>query len=246
MYTREEFEELRIQSAAAMADDGELREKAWNVIVKADRYNWIHQTNWFGEPILQLPQDMFAMQEIIFATRPKVIIEIGVAWGGSLLFYSTLMECLGGEQIIGVDIYVPQDLSERISSFGKLSERIKWINGSSTDETTIGKIKSLIGDERAVMVILDSFHTHEHVLKELQLYSPLVGKGHYLVCCDTHVEDIPEIVENRPRPWGKGNNPKTAVNQFLKENDGFEVDTRLENKLLLTLHPRGYLRRIKD
>lgn len=246
MYTREEFEELRIQSATAMAEDGELREKAWNVIVKADRYNWIHQTNWFGEPILQLPQDMFAMQEIIFATRPKVIIEIGVAWGGSLLFYSTLMECLGGEQIIGVDIYVPQDLSERISSFGKLSERIKWINGSSTDESTIGKIKSLIGDERAVMVILDSFHTHEHVLKELQLYSPLVGKGHYLVCCDTHVEDIPEIVENRPRPWGKGNNPKTAVNQFLKENDGFEVDTRLENKLLLTLHPRGYLRRIKD
>lgn len=246
MYTREEFEELRIQSATAMAEDGELREKAWNVIVKADRYNWIHQTNWFGEPILQLPQDMFAMQEIIFATRPKVIIEIGVAWGGSLLFYSTLMECLGGEQIIGVDIYVPQDLSERISSFGKLSERIKWINGSSTDESTIGKIKSLIGDERAVMVILDSFHTHEHVLKELQLYSPLVGKGHYLVCCDTHVEDIPEIVENRPRPWGKGNNPKTAVNQFLKENDGFEVDSRLENKLLLTLHPRGYLRRIKD
>jgi cephalosporin hydroxylase len=229
-----------------MSGDVELRRKAWDVLIKADRYNWIHQTTWFGEPILQLPQDMFAVQEIIFNTRPKFIIEIGIAWGGSLLFYSTLMECLGGEQIIGVDTYVPEDLRQRINSFGKLSERIKWINGSSTDVSTLEKIKSLIGNERAILVILDSFHTHEHVLKELRLYSRLVGKGHYLICCDTHVEYIPEIVENRPRPWGKGNNPKTAVDEFLTENDRFEIDRKLENKLLLTLHPRGYLRSIKD
>lgn len=246
MYTREEFEALRIESAQSMAEDRELRRKAYDVLIKADRYNWIHQTNWFGEPLLQLPQDMFAMQEIIFNTRPKVIVEIGVAWGGSLLFYSTLMEALGGERIIGVDIYVPEDLKQRINSYGKLSERIRWINGSSVEKSTLDEIKSLIGGERDVMVVLDSFHTHEHVLNELRLYSPFVGKGQYLVCCDTHVEYIPEIVENRPRPWGKGNNPMTALDEFLAENDRFEIDKRLENKLLLTLHPRGYLRCMKD
>jgi cephalosporin hydroxylase len=137
-------------------------------------------------------------------------------------------------------------LKQRITSFGKLAERITWINGSSTDESTVDKVRSLIGHERSVMVILDSFHTHDHVMKELRLYSPLIGKGHYLVCCDTHVEYIPEIVENRPRPWGKGNNPKTAVDEFLRENDRFEVDRELENKLLLTLHPSGYLKSIKE
>jgi cephalosporin hydroxylase len=246
MYTREEFEALRVQSAEEMSRDEQLRRQTYEVLIKADHYNWIHQTNWFGEPILQLPQDMFAMQEIIFNTRPKFIVEIGVAWGGSLLFYSTLMECLGGEQIIGVDVYVPEDLKERIASAGNLARRITWINGSSTEQDTVEKVTSLIGGERAVMVVLDSFHTHEHVTKELSLYSPLVGKGHYLVCCDTHVEYIPEIVKNRPRPWGKGNNPKTAVDQFLAANDRFVLDKQLENKLLLTLHPGGYLKAIRD
>ena len=121
LYTREEFENLRIESAAAMASDKKLHKDALNVLVQADHYRWIHQTNWFGEPILNLPQDMFALQEIIFRTRPKFIIELGVAWGGSLLFYSTLMEILGGERIIGVDIFIPDDLKERLASHGKVS-----------------------------------------------------------------------------------------------------------------------------
>jgi cephalosporin hydroxylase len=246
MYTREEFEALRIKSAEEMAADEDLRRNAWNVIVKADCYNWVHQTTWFGEPILQLPHDMFAFQEIIFKTRPKYIIELGTAWGGSLLFYSTLMESLGGGRIIGVDIYIPNDLKQRIGSYGRLSERITWVNGSSVEESTLNEINSIIGAERQVMVVVDTFHTHEHVLKELRLYSPLVGLGCYLVCCDTHVENIPEIVENRPRSWGKGNNPMTALREFLSENDKFEVDEQLENKLLLTLHPGGYLRRCKE
>ncbi len=246
MYTRQEFEALRIKSAAEMAADENLQRNAWDVLIKADRYNWIHQTTWFGEPILQLPQDMFALQEIIFKTRPKYIIELGTAWGGSLLFYSTLMECVGGERIIGVDIYIPDDLKQRVGSFGRISERITWVKGSSVEESTLDEIKSIIGNERQVMVVVDTFHTHEHVLKELRLYSSLVGLGCYLVCCDTHVENIPEIVENRPRPWGKGNNPMTALREFLNENDKFEVDKQLENKLLFTLHPGGYLKRCKE
>ena len=245
MYTRKEFEQLRIKCAKDMSADLGLGQEALDVLVKADHYNWIHQTNWFGEPILQLPQDMFALQEIIFNTRPRFIIESGVAWGGSLLFYSTLMEVLGGDLVIGVDTYIPEDLKERLGSFGAISDRIVLLDGSSVEKATIDQIKTIIGDSREVMVNLDSNHTHDHVLGELQLYSPFVGKGHYLICGDTIIEDIPEQ-KHRPRPWGPGSNPKTAIAQFLTENDRFEVDWGLENKLLLTCNPGGYLRCCRD
>lgn len=246
IYTRKEFEKLRIKSAEEMAADLDLARDALDVKVRAGHnYYWVHQTNWFGEPILQLPQDMFALQEVVFNTRPKFIIELGIAWGGSLLFYSTLMESLGGERVIGVDIYIPEDLKQRIGSFGKLSDRIIWINGSSVEKETVSQIKTIIGDSREVMIVLDSEHTHDHVLKELRLYSPLVGKGYYLVCCDTVIAYQPKA-EKRPRPWGPGNNPKTALDQFLKENDRFMIDKKLDNKLLITCNPSGYLVCIKD
>jgi cephalosporin hydroxylase len=240
MRTREEFEEERVKWAEEMADDPALRQKSLEVLTDADRYNWIHQTTWFGEPLLQVPQDMFALQEIIFKTRPRFIIEVGVAWGGSLLFYSTLMEVLGGERIIAIDIYIPDDLKERINAFEKLADKITWINGSSIETATLDEVKTLLGGSRDVLIILDSNHTHEHVLEELRLYSPLVGKGKYLVCGDTVVEYMPEQT-HRPRPWGPGNNPKTALDAFLKENKRFEVDKRIENKLLFTCNPGGYL-----
>jgi cephalosporin hydroxylase len=226
-----------------MVKDESLRRDVLDVLVRADNYNWIHQTTWFGEPILQLPQDMFALQEIIFKTRPRFIIELGVAWGGSLLFYSTLMEVLGGERIIGVDIYFPEDLKERLASHGKLSERLILVNGSSTEQDSLSRVKSIVGNCREVMVVLDSYHTHDHVLKELHLYSPLVGRGFYLICGDTIVEDLPKPAE---RPWGPGNSPKTARDAFLRENDRFEVDERHENKLLFSCNPGGYLKAIKE
>ncbi|MGO9139671.1 MAG: CmcI family methyltransferase [Syntrophales bacterium] len=245
MLTRKEFEEQRIQSAMKMAEDSNLQKEALDVLVRADHYNWVHQTNWLGEPILQLPQDMFALQEIIFSTKPEFIIEAGVAWGGSLLFYSTLMEVLGGRRIIGIDIYIPNDLKERIGSFGKISDRITWINDSSIDEHTIDKVKSIVGDSRKVMVILDSNHTHDHVMTELRLYSEFIGKGYYIVCSDTIIEFIPEQ-KHRPRPWYPGNNTQTAVLEFLKKNDRFVIDESIDRKLLLTCMPRGFLKCIKD
>jgi cephalosporin hydroxylase len=245
MYTREQFEQLRIRWAQEMADNTKLGHKALELLIEADRHNWIHQTNWLGEPILQLPQDMFAMQEIIFNTHPKYIVEVGVAWGGSLLFYSTLMHALGGERIIGIDVYIPEDLRERIGGFGAISERITWIKGSSVESSTLDQVKSILNGSRQVIVLLDSNHTHEHVLAELRLYSPLIGKGYYLVVCDTIIEDIPEQT-HRPRPWWSGNSPKTALDQFFIESNAFEVDRALENKLLLTCNPRGYLRRCRD
>ncbi len=245
MFTRDEFEDLRIKSGEKMAKDEQLHQDALGILVRADRYYWIHQTNWLGEPILQLPQDMFALQEIIYKTRPRFIIEVGVAWGGSLLFYSTLMEILGGEKVIGIDIYIPDDLMDRINSKGRISDRIYWINNSSVADTTIEEVKKLVGDSRNNLVVLDSNHTHDHVLQELRLYSQIVGNGYYLVCGDTIIEHMPEKA-NRERPWGPGNNPKTALDEFLEENDRFVVDKRLNNKLLFTCNTMGYLKCIKD
>jgi cephalosporin hydroxylase len=240
MYTREEYEALRRESAVEMAANRDLKARAVCLLRDAQEYNWIQQTTWFGEPALQLPQDMFAFQEIIFKARPKVIVEVGVAWGGAVLFYSTLMSCLGGGKIIGVDIYIPDDLRERLGTFGKLSDRIELIEGSSTDPDTVARVQKAIGSDDHVMVNLDSNHTHDHVLQELRIYSEFVGPGQYLICSDTAVEDI-EVPTHRERPWGKGNNPRTALTVFLAENDRFEVDEQIDNKLLLTSNPGGFL-----
>lgn len=243
--SRAEFAQLQEQCAADMAADEALRKDSLDVLMRADEHRWIHQTTWLGEPILNLPQDMFALQEIIYRTRPEFIIEIGVAWGGSLLFYSTLLEVLGGGEIIGVDIFIPEDLKNRLGSYGTLSDRIHLIEASSIEQSTVDKIKKLIGASRKTMILLDSHHTHDHVLKELNLYSELVGKGSYLICGDTIVDDIPDQA-HRPRPWGPGNNPKTALKEFLAANSRFEVDKKLENKLLFTCNPEGYLVCIQD
>jgi cephalosporin hydroxylase len=241
MLSREEFEELRQKSALYMSQDNALVERAREVLTDADKYRWIHQTNWFGEPILNLPQDMFALQDIIYKTRPKFIIELGVAWGGSLLFHSTLLSVLGGEKVIGIDIYIPDDLRARLNSHDLLSDKIHLITGSSVEPDTLAGIRSIIKDCRDVLVVLDSFHSHDHVLAELRLYSLFVGKGHYMVCGDTIVEYMPPD-SHRPRPWGPGNSPKTALDLFLKETDRFVVDEAIERKLLFTCNPGGYLK----
>ncbi|MCF6176089.1 MAG: cephalosporin hydroxylase family protein [Victivallaceae bacterium] len=245
LFTREEFEKFRLNSAKGMVADKKLQDDVIDVLVRADKYNWIHQATWMGEPLLNLPQDMFAIQEIIFATKPKYIIEIGVAWGGGLLFHSTLLKAWGGEKVLGIDIYMPDDLKKRIMSHGEVSEKIELINASSIEKNTVEKVEEIIGDCRDVLVILDSHHTHEHVIQELNLYSPLVGEGQYIVCGDTIVDFIPEQ-EHRDRPWGPGNNPMTALQQFLSENDRFEVDKEIENKLLFTCNPSGFIKCVKN
>lgn len=240
LYSREEFEALRVKCAAEMAADRHLRDAALKVLVRADKHRWIHQTTWMGEPLLNLPQDMFAIQEILFRTRPEYIIETGVAWGGSVLFYASLLELLGGKKVIAIDTYIPGDLRRRLAGKGRVARRIELIKGSSVAPETIAKVRKIVGRCKRVMVILDSYHTHDHVLSELKAYSAFVGKGFYIVCGDTIVEDIPSQ-EHRTREWGPGNNPKTAVKVFLEGNRCFDIDRRLENKLLFTCNPDGYL-----
>ena len=242
--TKNQFIELNARAARDMSQDQELAANAKEVLIKADKYRWVHQSSWMGEPLLNLPQDMFAIQDIIWRTKPEFIIEVGVAWGGGLLFCATLMEMLGGEKVIGVDIFMPDDLKARLASHGALSNRLELIEGSSFAEETLAKVKEITGSSRKVLVILDSFHTHEHVIKELRAYSQFVGEGQYLVCGDTIVDYIPEQ-SHRDRPWGPGNNPATAVKEFLEENPAFEVDKGIDERLLFSCHPGGYLKAIK-
>ena len=241
--TRDEFEKLRLTSAAEMCGNHALRQKALEVKIQAGHeYYWVHQTNWMGEPCLQLPHDMFALQECIYQCRPDYIVECGVAWGGTLLFYASLLKLLGGKKVIGVDIFIPDDLRTRLEAKVPFPGAIELIAGSSVEAATASKVEAITGRGGRTMVILDSHHTHDHVLQELRFYAPLVGPGSYLICGDTIIEFQPPA-DKRPRPWGKGNNPATALQAFRQECTDFEVDTAIENKLLLSNMPGGYLRR---
>src|SRR5689334_22994173 len=157
--TREEFEDLRLKAAADMAKDHALRKQALDVKVKAGHeYYWVHQTNWMGEPCLQLPHDMFALQEAIYRAKPKFIIESGVAWGGTTLFYASLLHLFGGQKIIGIDIYIPDDLRARIAAKLPRPGIVELLQASSTASETVQKVKEVIGGEGPTMVILDSNH----------------------------------------------------------------------------------------
>jgi len=229
-----------------MAQDDDLQRAALEVKIRAGHdYLWVHQTSWMGEPCLQLPTDILALSDIIFRTNPDYIIESGVAWGGTTLFLASCLDLIGGACVLGVDIFIPEDLRTRIFARRRLAERIKLIEGSSLDPSTFKKIKEVVQDSAKVMVLLDSNHTHEHVYEELKIYAPMVGVGQYLIVGDTTIERQPPAA-NRPRPWGKGNNPATALKQFLAEDrdEKFQVDTELEGRLLFTNNPGGYLRRM--
>lgn len=246
IYTREDFERLRLSKAQEMARDSRLQEDALNVKIRAGHeYYWVHQTNWMGEPCLQLPQDLFALQEAVFKSRPDFIVESGVAWGGSIMFLGMVLKALGGQKVIGIDVFIPPDLRERLESVNNpVRDMIHLIEGSSTDEENLARVRDIIGPNKKVLVLLDSDHQHDHVLRELRMYSPLVSRGQYLICGDTTIERQPPATQ-RPRPWGKGNNPLTALRVFQEECGDFEVDYELENKLLLTNNPGGYLRRAR-
>ncbi len=225
--------------------DSAIRSKAIALINETAVYKYSYNFTWLGRPIIQLPQDIVAIQEIIWTTRPDVVIETGVAHGGSLILSASILELLGGDgQVIGIDVDIREQNRVEIEKH-PLSKRITLIEGSSVDDHMIDRVQEIINGKQSVMVTLDSNHTHKHVLEELRLYSSMVTRGCYLVVLDTIVEEMTD--DNfTDRPWGVGNNPKTAVREFLRENDRFEIDKELENRLLLTVAPDGYLQCLKD
>jgi cephalosporin hydroxylase len=187
---------------------------------------------------------MIAMQEIIWELQPDLIIETGIAHGGSLIYYASLLELIGKGEVLGIDIDIREHNRREIEAH-PMFKRIKMIQGSSIDENLVEQVKAIAKGKQTVLVSLDSNHTQDHVLKELQFYAPFVTPGSYIVVFDTIVEDLPEGYFREKRPWGVGNNPKTAVWEFLKHNDQFEIDTAIDNKLLISVAPDGYLKRIK-
>lgn len=205
-------------------------------------HNYSYNFSWMGRPIIQFPQDMVAMQEIIWAMQPDLIIETGIAHGGSLIYYASILELIGKGEVLGVDIEIRPHNKEAIEKH-RMFERISMIEGSSTAQETIAQVKECAEGKERVMVCLDSNHTHAHVLEELRLYAPFVSRGGYLVVFDTIVEDVGDELF-MDRPWSSGNSPKSAVKEFLRENSEFVVDEEIENKLVLTVCPGGYLKRL--
>ena len=248
----------------------ELKRSAAEFMENSISSQYSYNFFWLGRPIIQYPQDILAVQEIIWEKRPDIIIETGIAHGGSLILSASLLALLDlceatenkteldpslpKRQVIGVDIKIREHNRTAVENH-PLSNRITMIEGSSISKSTLNKIKDAIGDAKRVMIFLDSNHTHEHVLNELRLYAPLISKDSYIVVFDTVVDDIPESLVG-DRPWGPKNNPKTALFEYLKEiednnicaEDGsvlkLQIDHEIENKLLISVARSGYLKRI--
>jgi cephalosporin hydroxylase len=207
------------------------------------RSGYSYNFTWMGRPIIQYPQDMIAMQEIIWEIKPDLIIETGIAHGGSIIFYASILELIGKGEVLGIDIDIREHNRVEIEHH-PMSKRINMLQGSAISEQIIEQIKPYTIGKKAIMVCLDSNHTHAHVLKELELYAPFVTVGSYLVAFDTIVEDLPADLY-KDRLWGVGDNPKTAVFEFLKGNENFIIDKNIDNKLLISVTPEGYLKRIR-
>jgi cephalosporin hydroxylase len=190
-------------------------------------------------PIIQMPEDIVLTQELLWKLKPDYVIELGIAWGGSLAMYAAFMELSGKGQVIGIDITIPKHNAEAIMSC-PVSSRISLIEGSSIDKDLFKRVASKIPKNSTVMMVLDSNHTHEHVYEELNLWSPLVQAGSYIIVSDTIVEHIP-AQEHRPRPWGPGNNPYTAVIKFLDENPRFTSKNSYSDRAIASFNPAGYI-----
>jgi cephalosporin hydroxylase len=243
----EQFGEGVARSILGLGADTELRAASREWVNQSAKHQYSYNFRWLGRPIIQLPQDIIAMQELIWSIRPDLVIETGIAHGGSLIFSASMLElnaaCGGpqGAEVLGVDIEIRAHNREAIEAH-PMFKRISMIQGSSIAPEIIAQVKSEAAGKQRVLVCLDSNHTHDHVLGELQAYAPLTSLDSYCVVFDTIIEDMP--AEMFPdRPWGPGDNPKTAVREFLKTHPEFEIDRSISQKLLITGAPDGYLRR---
>jgi cephalosporin hydroxylase len=243
VFDRKSFEEeksIEIQNAKA---DPELLKKARDFLVHSDTHKYGYYWTWLGLPIIQMPEDIVLTQELLWETKPDFVIEAGIAWGGSLAMYAAFQEIQGYGHVFGIDVTIPEHNREAIMST-PVSKRITLIEASSSDPATFEKVSAQIPKGSNILLVLDSNHTHEHVLAELKLWSPLLQKNNYIIVSDTVVEFIPEQ-SHRKRPWGPGNNPMTAVEEFLDNNEFFSVKNSYSDRSFASFNPSGYLRREK-
>jgi cephalosporin hydroxylase len=243
----DEIENFKTGVAKNISEQGKdqaLKKAATEFMVASIRSKYSYNFSWMGRPIIQYPQDMVVMQELIWQIKPDLIIETGIAHGGSLIYYASILELIGHGRVLGIDIDIREHNRMEIEKH-PMFKRIDMIQGSSISEEIAQQVKIAAEGMQKILVCLDSNHTHEHVLEELNLYSPLVSIDSYIVVFDTIVEDLPEVNFTQQRPWGISNNPKTAVHEFLASHPGFQIDHSIDNKLLIGVAPEGYLKRIR-
>ena len=231
----------------------DLKNTASSFFEQSHKLKYSYNFSWLGRPIIQYPQDVIAFQEIAYQVKPDLIIETGIAHGGSLMLSASLL-CMiditegidprqSGRKVVGVDIDIREHNRKEIDKH-PLRFKMELIEGSSIEPNIIQQIRSLANGEKRVLICLDSNHTYDHVLEELDGYGDLTSIGSYCIVFDTIIEDLPDGSQ-KDRPWGIGNNPKTAVIDWLKRHPEFILDEHIDNKLLISAAPSGYLRRIK-
>jgi cephalosporin hydroxylase len=254
-----EFENEKAANIHKMSEDASVVTGGLDFVLLTAPYKYSYNFSWQGRPIIQFPQDMAAMQELIWEIKPDLIIETGIAHGGSLIFSASMLALLEycdaiehrkildpskpKRRVLGLDIDIRAHNREAMEAH-PMSNRIDMIEGSSIDPSIIEYVHEYAANYQKILVFLDSNHTHDHVLGELEAYAPLTSVGSYCVVFDTIIEDMPDDMFP-DRPWGVSNNPKTAVWEYLKTHSEFEIDRNIQNKLLITVAPDGYLKRLK-
>jgi cephalosporin hydroxylase len=247
------------QNAAAMASDPAVMRAVADFIAATTPHKYTYRFDWLGRPLIQFPQDMVAVQELVWTVRPDLIIETGIAHGGSLILSASLLALLdmvdaigsgtvldprqSQRRVLGIDIDIRPHNRQAIEAH-PLASRIEMIQGSSIADDVVAAVRRRAADFSTVMVLLDSNHTHAHVLAELEAYAPLVSPGSYCVVFDTIVDEMPKSAFPN-RPWGPGDNPKTAVRAYLAGHPEFAIDAGIHQKLLVTVAPDGFLKRIR-
>ncbi len=253
MTEHKKFKKECLKEIKHQGNDKKLKKLSKDWMIQANKYKYSYHFEWLGMPIIQHPQDIIGLQQLLWNLQPDLVIETGIARGGSIIFTASILELIskcGGNQnskVLGIDIDIRKKNKQAIKKH-PMHKRIKMIEGSSTSVEVFNQVKKFTNNFKKILICLDSNHTHDHVLKELKLYAPLVSKGSYCIVYDTIIEDFPN---NPNRPWGKSNNPKTAILEYLKylKNNKkknkvkFIIDKKIQDQLLITAAADGFLQR---
>ena len=241
------FEKRNKRFVDSMSKDPIVKKLSDKWLIACHKYEYSYHFTWLGLPIIQYPQDIIAIQEIIWKVKPDLVIETGIARGGSLLLSASILELIGHGTVLGIDVDI-REFNKKNTKKSHLIKRISMIQGSSTDKKVVNQVKKFAKGKKRILIFLDSDHSFEHVLTELKSYSSLIKKGSYIVVFDTVIENFPTNwfkKNGTDRSLNKTNNPKTVVKEFLKINKRFKIDTDIEKKLLVTVAPKGFLKCIK-
>jgi cephalosporin hydroxylase len=242
-WDRKQLESDRTTKLVRQSADEDLKSLSLDFLKKSYQFDYCYQWNWAGFPILNMPEDIVAYQEILFRCKPTVVIETGVAWGGSIALAASIMSLYEPTgQVLGIDKNLDEELLFQLRDLN-LSVRIELLQSNSTEESALDWVAERLTESDKVMVVLDSHHTHDHVLSELRVFSSFVTSGQFLIVGDTIVKDLANDTD-RVRPWSHKQNPHSALEEFLSESSDFVRDDQVNRKLLTSFHPGGYIRKV--